>query len=39
MVYVNHNMLYKFHDDVAAFVRDTQSGKRSVNKQGRHRLP
>ena len=27
MVYVNEQVLAKFHDDVAAFIRDTESGK------------
>jgi carboxypeptidase C (cathepsin A) len=27
MVYVNETVLNKFHDDVAKFVRDTESGK------------
>jgi carboxypeptidase C (cathepsin A) len=27
MVYVNENVLSKFHDDVAAFIRGTESGK------------
>ncbi len=27
MVYVNENVLHKFHDDVAAFVRGTESGR------------
>jgi len=27
MVYVNEQVLSKFHDDVAAFVRETESGK------------
>ena len=27
MVYVNADVLHRFHDDIAAFVRETQSGK------------
>ena len=27
MVYVNEGVLRKFHDDVAAFVRETEAGK------------